>query len=257
LTLWNADGQPLRVLQVAPPKSQVGREIIAVSWSSTSDICALDSSGTLRSFKRTQAPPAWEGGEFSALSPRPLPAPGVNGAAWAVTAAFSRDGSRVAAGDTNGYIGIYNLIGNRLQSFNNSEHQEMTGKGVRVSAVAWSPDGTHLASANFAHVYFNSLPLEVSGVPTPAEAGHPLRSNARLFRARDRIGALAWSLDSQLIVARGQSQLFLLDTSVPFEATPLGPTRPLPVNAAPRIALSPRGDVLLDGGSDGSWRLIK
>lgn len=256
VVLWS-EGKAVRVLRAVASDSQLGREIVAIGWSSSHDLCALDSNGTLRGWKRTNAAPAWVGGEFVAKAAQALTAPGVGGAAWALTAAFSRDGTRFAAGDMSGAVGVYNLLGNRLLSFNNSVGQQNGKSGVMISALAFSPDGTMLASSNFAHVYLNMLPHEVSGQVALPDATRQARYAPRLFRTTQRVGAFAWSLDNRVLLARSDTQLFLLDTRVPFEATPTGEPRTLPLNSAPRLALSPRGNLLADGGEDGAWRLLK
>lgn len=261
--LWDADGAPLRVLRANAPDSQLGREIVAISWQSSTRLCGVESGGTLRTWKRRSvATSSWIEGGFEALSPQGLSAPGVGGISWVIAAAFSRDGKFLAAGDSSGAIGVYNAInGNRLSSFQNSQNQQPGRNGIALNALAFSPDGSWLASANFSHIYLNALPPanDDNAVATPAEAkdNRPVRYDARLFRSDQRVGALAWASDGRVLLARTDSRLLVLDTWVAWETTPLGDARLAPANLAPRLALSPRGNVLADASAGGSWRLLK
>lgn len=262
--LWSMDGTPLCVLRTNAPDSQLGREIVAISWQSSTRLFAVDSSGALRTWKRrATATASWIEGAFESLPPQSLSAPGVGGASWVNAAAFSRDGNRLAAGDSSGAIGVYEAVnGSRLVLFQNSQNQQPGSSGVALSSLSFAPDGKWLASANFSHIYLNELPIINDGstvLPSQetTDKARPTRYDARLFRSDQRVGALAWSSDGRVLLARTDSRLFLLDTWVSWETTPLASPLAAPTNTAPRIALSPRGNALADAATEGSWRLLQ
>lgn len=96
----------------------------------------------------------------------------VGAPAWPLAVALDPEGARVAAGFTDGRLLVWEIAGD-------VQPRVLQERG-RVSSLAWSPDGSMLASGGATVTLWNA----VSGAAMKRLAGH-----------RDDVRAIAWSSD--------------------------------------------------------------
>ncbi len=145
----------------------------------------------------------------------------------------SPDGAWIAAGREGGDLRIY-----AAQSL--EMHKDLPGHTDTVGAVAWSPDGAHLATTSF------DLALKIWDCRTWSLV-HDLQRDKRLDKSRYATmrDAIAWSPDGRYLAAAGTA-LFVWDMQVGRRA----PVNRSVVAGVFSVAWSPDGSRLATGGAD-------
>ena len=155
---------------------------------------------------------------------------------WIRRLAFSPDSSRLVGGDEDAHVYVWNASDGRLL-------QRLSGHHGPIMSVAFSPDGSRLASAGSGSRDSGEL------VVWDAQSWQPVQA---LAERGGVISAVAWSPDgSRLVSGGGDGKLCWWDLPG-FECARVREAHQGMVQA---LKMSPDGSLLASCGDDGAIRL--
>ena len=227
ITLWDVrNGTALKSLQ------PLERPVTALCWASPKAIYGLARDGRVAMWNLTDK------------SVRMLPLGSSHSGDWVRVGAFSSDGQRLATGDTNGGLSVWNLPGGSLvRKLNNSLYQDQEQpQGVEITAIEFSPDGKLLVSANQAHIYVNAAEKS----PDAPEY------NTQLLFTGQRVRQIVFAPDGQTAVAVCDSKVLVLNPRGKTAAAACVEELLSEGDPILEIAASPRQDAFVSGGAKGN-----
>ena len=232
VTIWDVkSGKALKTLEKS------ARPVLSLSFVALQSLSALSRDGKVM---------LWN---LSDNRVQTLPLGTSNSGDWVRVGAFSRDGAQVAIGDANGALTIWSLPGGSLaRRLNNSLHQDLEQpQGVEATALAFSPDGRLLLSANHAHIYLNSVQK------SPDFPDY----RAKVLFAGQRVRQLLWSPDAQSALAVGEGKVVLVNPRGKSAAEANLGELTAPGTAIREVAVSPLQTTFASGGAEGNVVLWK
>jgi WD40 repeat protein/serine/threonine protein kinase/tetratricopeptide (TPR) repeat protein len=152
--------------------------------------------------------------------------------------AWSPDGRRLASGDWDGTIKVWDAAMAR-EVFSFKGHQ-----GALVRAVAWSPDGKRLASMCDGSVH----PTHRKSHVWDTQTGQAV---CTINTEPDQVARMAWSPDSQRLVASSYNTPPISEKLRVWDATTGKPVLEVPVPRLASVASSPDGKWLATRGTEG------